>query len=90
MSVSATIIAQNTFSNSIDIPAGYFSVSVQGTFVGTITLQKTYDGGFVWYDVDTFSIAGENVGLEPEGAKYRIGVKTGGFTSGIIYVRLGV
>ena len=88
--VTETITAQNTYTDSIDIPADYFSVSVQGTFVATVTLQRSFNGGTTWYDVDTFTSAGEYIGQEPEGCKYRIGVKTGEFTSGSVTVRLAV
>jgi hypothetical protein len=90
MSITKEITAQNTYSDSIDISADYFSVSVQGSFTATVTLQKSYDGGTTWHDVDTFTSAGEYVGLEGEGAKYRIGVKTGEYTIGTINVRIGV
>ena len=88
MSVSKTISEENSFSNSILIGADHFSISIQGTFVATVTLQKTYNE-VDWLDVQTFTLSGEFFGLEPEGSKYRIGVKTGDFTSGSVNVRLG-
>ena len=89
MAVTKTITAQNTYSDTIAISADLFSVSVQGTFTATVTLQKTYDGGTNWYDVETFTSAGEWWGTEPEGSIYRIGVKTGEYTIGTIYTRIG-
>ena len=89
MAEKKTITAENQWSETIDISAGYFSVSVQGTFVGTVTVQKTYDQGTNWYDVNTFTAPGEYVGLEGEGSQFRIGAKTGEYSSGTIYVRMG-
>lgn len=86
--VTKDISAQNTYSDALEIPADHFSVSVQGTFTATVTLQKSYDGS-TWYDVDTFTSAGEWVGHEPEGCRYRIGVKTGEYTVGTINTRIG-
>ena len=89
MNVTKTISAENIFSDSLSVPANQFSISVSGTFVATVTLQKSYDGTN-WNDVEQFTYASEWIATEPEGASYRIGVKTGDYTSGTITVRLGV
>ena len=89
MSVTKDITTENDFSDPLMVCAGYFSISVQGTFVGKVTLQKTYDETN-WRDVEVFTSSGEHYGLEPEGSKYRIGIKTGDYNSGSVKVRLGV
>jgi len=84
---TATITADDTWTT----PArneGYFNLSIQGTFVATVTVQRTYDGS-TWYDVDTFTSPTEEVGFDPEDRLYRIGVKSGEFTSGTINIRFG-
>lgn len=88
-SKTATVTAENTFT----VPAaflGTFNVSVVGsTFVGTVTLQRSFDKGFVWGDVDSWTADTEEWKFEPEGGvMYRLGCKTGGFTSGSVAVRL--
>ena len=89
--VTKTITADNTFSDTIFFD-GDFNFSVSGTFAnGTIlTVQRSTDGS-TWYDVDTFTKAGEFVGYEPEPAmRYRAIVKTGEFGSGSsVVIRFG-
>lgn len=66
-----------------------FNVSIRGTFVATITVQRSFDNGIIWRDVQIFSIEDEWVGRNAERCKYRIGIKSGNYTSGTAYVRLG-
>lgn len=84
---SASITAQNTFTTPKQIN-GWFNVGISGTFVATVTAQRSIDNA-TWFDVDTWTIPQEDVGLEPEFMWYRIGVKTGNFTSGTVVVRFG-
>lgn len=91
-----TITAQNTWTAALDL-IGFFNYSAQGTFAATVTLQRSFDGS-TWEDVDTntapFSLTGFEA-LAPfkfskPTVSYRLGVKTGEFTSGSISVRLGI
>ena len=84
--VSASIGAQNTFSNSLRL-TGLFDVSISGTFVATVTVQRSYDNSS-WKDVDTFTAPIELTGTQGEIAWYRIGVKTGAYTSGTAVVSI--
>lgn len=87
-SATKTIIAQNTFSDAIPL-GGMFNVSISGTFVATVTLQRSFGGGSTWLDVKAYTVPAEEVGSEPEATvMYRIGVKTGDFTSGTVEVRI--
>lgn len=67
------------------------SLRVLSAFSGTITLQRTFDNGTVWRDVETWAIATESISTkpEPETCKYRIGIKTGDYVSGEALARLG-
>ena len=86
--VSASIAAQNTFSNGVLITKD-FSLSLSGTWVATVFVQRSFDGGTSWVDVESFTSNGEFVGYEPEeGIYYRFGCKTGGYTSGTVAGRL--
>jgi hypothetical protein len=92
-SVTASITAQNTFSDPIGFAPGTdFLISVEGTFSATVTLQKTYDNGTIWYDqIPDGSFTGPNERIcrsVDDSVKWRIGVKTGNFTSGTMLVRL--
>jgi hypothetical protein len=84
--VSASIGAQNTFTDSIKL-SGPFDLSISGTFVGTVTVQRSYDNNS-WKDVDTFTSPTEDYGFQPEIAWYRAGIKTGAYTSGTAVVSI--
>lgn len=86
-SVSKTIGAQNTFSDSLPL-VGHFNLSISGTFVATVTVQRSFDSGSTWLDVDTFTAATETYGFDPQQVYYRAGVKTGDYTSGSVVVSL--
>lgn len=96
--VSATVTAQNTFTNAIKVEGigaqrtfTYTVSGVSGTGT-TITLQRSLvsDAG-PWTDVT--SITADTVTPAPDGlnnqiAWYRIGCKTGGYSSGTISISL--
>ncbi len=83
-----SITAENTFCDAVPLGAG-FNASISGTFVATVTLQRSFDDGTTWVDVKSYTGPAEEVGNEPEASVlYRVGVKTGDFTSGTALVRL--
>lgn len=84
---SASIVAQNTFTDAVRLE-GYFNLSLSGTWAATVTAQRSIDNS-TWVDVDTFTVNSEEVGFEPELMWYRVGVKTGAYTSGTVVIRLG-
>jgi hypothetical protein len=82
-----TISAQNTFTDGV-LTEGYFNISISGTFSATVFVQRSTDNTN-WFDVDSFTAPVEQYGFDPEYMYYRIGVKTGGYTSGSIVCRIG-
>jgi len=87
--VTKDITAENTFSDGLYV-VGDFNLSISGTFVATITVQRSFDQGSTWRDVDTFPAPIETAGSDPEPVVvYRAGVKTGDFTSGTASIRIG-
>ena len=86
--VSASISADNTFSDEAYLE-GYFNLSISGTFNATVTVQRSFDRGVTWRDMDDFTAPVEEVGIEPEYCHYRVGVKTGNYTSGTVNIRIG-
>lgn len=91
--VQATITAENTFSPALefDHSSRVFNASVIDTvvFVATVTVQRSFDGGLNWHDVKQYTTPIQEIGDFTElGVQYRIGVKTGDYTSGTIDVRL--
>jgi len=79
---SVSAAAQNTWSDPIRI-VGSFNLSISGTFVATVTVQRSEDGS-TWRDVDTWTTPSEEVGYDPILNYYRVGVATGGYTSGTV------
>lgn len=79
---SVSAAAENTWSDPIRI-VGDFNVSISGTFVAMATVQRSEDGS-TWRDVNTFTAPFEGVGYDPILNYYRVGVATGGYTSGTV------
>lgn len=87
-SVSASLSAANTYTTALAV-RGEANVWIAGTWAGTITLQATYDEGATWIDVQNYTGNVVDVLYEPEvGIEYRIGFKTGEYTSGTAVVRI--
>lgn len=77
---TGTSDAKSVFSNSFDI-------SISGTFVATIALQKSYDGGSTWITIESFEEAAERTGLVGRrGVQYRFNCTA--YTSGTAVCRL--
>jgi len=92
-----SLTAENTFAGPVLI-RGEFNVSITGTWVGTITLQRSLDGGTVWGDVASWTTNFEGWDNQPDWERawrvgdqprFRLGFKTGEFTSGTAVCRLG-
>lgn len=81
------ITSANSFTDAAQLE-GHFNVSISGNFVATVFVQRSPDN-VTWYDVESYTDTAERYGFEPENMWYRIGVKSGGYSSGTIVVRLG-
>lgn len=82
------ISAENTYSQAQEIKGG-FNLSLSGTWSATVHVQRSFDTGATWVDVDNFTANTEQTGTEPEAyVLYRVGVKTGNYTSGTVKARL--
>ncbi len=92
--VSKNITAQNVWSDSI-VPSpvsattsrksGFLNISIGGTYVATVTLQRSFDSEVTWKDVKTWTSNVERALIDKTpNVDYRIGVKTGEFTSGTV------
>ena len=86
--VSATLTAENTFSDSLAI-WGKFNVSISGISGDTVQVQRSIDSGTLWKVVKAYTADEEESGEEVEnGWIYRIGIPTGGYSAGTVLVRL--
>lgn len=86
---TGSLTAQNTWVGP-RILNKKFNVSISGTWAGTLTLQRAFDGGVVtWFDVFTYTTNMQDQFEEFEpGVNYRLGFKTGEYTSGTAVVRI--
>ena len=102
-SVDRAITAANQWSTGINPysphlytpKAGTIGIFITGTFVATVGLQYSLDRGVTWADLyvdgarKTYTAPAHDVLTDYEpGILYRIGVKTGEYTSGAVNVRL--
>jgi len=91
--MSAIAYAEKTLTGAnqfvvLRLPAPVFNISIGGTWAGTITLQRSFNGQD-WYDVWQFTANDQKVGDDPEeNINYRLGFKAGDYTSGSAFVRI--
>ncbi len=87
--VSVTLTGEGQFSDSIRVvgvgSSRVFDLDITGTWVATVTLQRSFDDESSWTDVTTYTSNQNttiNDSLDNEIVYYRIGVDTGDYTSG--------
>jgi hypothetical protein len=82
------ITSGNQFSDSIQLQGG-FNISLSGTWVATVHVQRSFNKGDTWHDVETWTENTQEYGIEyEEGMYYRVGVKDGNYSSGTVVARL--
>lgn len=86
--VQDSFSAENDFSNHIRVTGigegRRFGYVVAGTFTATVTLQRSFDEGGSWQDVTSVTTVTNTTyldALDNEIVWYRIGIKTGDYTS---------
>lgn len=84
----ASVAAQNTFTSTVKPVGGYLNLSISGTWAGTVTLQRSFDSGSTYVDVATYAANAEKAIEDKEDVIYRVGIKTGEYTSGTAVLRL--
>lgn len=94
--VSSSLTGEDQFTNDIRVigvdSSRIFDITITGTWSGTITLQRSIDETGSFADVSEFttnvSAQNHDDGLDNQIAFYRIGFKTGDYTSGTATVTL--
>ncbi len=87
--ITRTLTDKSQFTDAVKLHS-YFNLSIEGTWTGTITVQRSFDAGDTWYDVDFWTGNTEEYGFEPErDVYYHVGVKAADAFSGTANVRLG-
>jgi len=87
VNTTAELTGADQFTPAIPV-IGDLSLTISGSFTGTVTVQRSFDEGNTWLDVDTFTSPTEEVGFEPASCHYRVGVTAGGSWSGTADVGL--
>lgn len=99
--VTKTITAQNEWTTpsyfstdyGVGMRPGVIALSVvnggNAPFVASVVLQRSFDNGSTWNDVESYTVPTEkDISYTQYASKLRLGVKSGCFTSGTILVRL--
>lgn len=93
--VSASIAAQNTFTNTIEVTgvgeSRRFAITITGTWSATVVLQRSVGITGNWVDVASYTVNQSTTyadSLDNQSVFYRIGIKTGGYSSGTAVVAL--
>lgn len=93
--VTKSISTANDFTDTIEVTGAdssrVINIVVTGTFSATWHLQRSFDGGSSWLDVTsgtTTTSTSFNDGLTNSTVLYRLGVKTGNYTSGTLLCSL--
>ena len=83
-------MVQNSFSDSFGATNSLFNLSIWGTFVATVTIQKKLrdEDSTAWRDLQSFTTATEQIIQSVGPWEYRVGVKTGDFTSGTVNIAM--
>lgn len=95
--INAALSAGNTFSNPI-LVTGVGSqrtlpITITGTWVGTLTLQYSVGAPGTWVDVKNYGSNGTDNyadGLDNQTVYYRVGFKTGNYTSGTANIAMSI
>jgi len=95
--IEETLSANAQFSTphlvqSVNAGGLLFSLSIRGTFSGTLTLRQSFDKFTTFYETgDTYTapISQMSVPIAENGVQFSIGFKDGDFVSGAAIVRLG-
>lgn len=91
---AANITAEDDFTAAIRVSGvedgRIFTAVVAGTFVATVTLQRSVGNDTDWQDVATYAVGSHQIddGFDNSIIYYRIGVKAGGYTSGTAELEL--
>lgn len=87
--VEKTIGAADEFTDAISVNKGErFTVSVDGTFVATVTYQRRTNG-VDWRSAESWTEPVERDGIAAESMEMRLGIPAGQYTSGSAICRIG-
>jgi hypothetical protein len=87
--VSSALAAEDTWTDPVRVTGisgdRALAITISGTWVGTVTLQRSVEAPGTWTDVTSWASnqsTSSNDGLDNQVIYYRLGFKTGQYTSG--------
>lgn len=85
-----SITAQNEFAGPIPVRSGNIDISIDGTFVANVRIQRSFAGDVEadYKTIETLTAAAERTIAVGSDQLIRVGVPTGDFTSGNPKVRV--
>lgn len=88
--VRKTISAAGSWTDVLRLDRGQFDLSVapDGSFSGTVTVQRRRPGNEAWVDVKTYTAAAEEKGDMASSWDVRAGVKTGDLSAGTVTITI--
>ena len=89
--VERSVTAENEFTPTLggDHSNRIINVSISGTFVAVVRVQRSFDNGATFHTMESYNSPTERIGDFAEaGVLWRAGVPTGDFTSGPVEIRL--
>jgi hypothetical protein len=89
---SKDISAENSYTNTMWVDSNEsVIISLTGTWAATVTLQRSYDEGLTWLDYYQYTSNISTLVIEVEDdVLYRLGIKTGDYTSGTVVAIIGM
>ncbi|PDT45340.1 hypothetical protein CO661_24050 [Sinorhizobium fredii] len=82
------ITTSNVFTDAVLIQSeDTFDISISGTFSATVVVQRSKDGTN-WRTVESFTAPVEKSGRSGSAWYYRVGVPSGGYTSGTVVAEI--
>jgi hypothetical protein len=88
--IDESLSAENTFTTPILVVDNDYDLSIRGTFSAILHLQRKLPGeaDSEYRDVSSFTSPDEQLGRCVSSWYYRIGIKTGNYTSGTAKVNI--
>lgn len=84
----ASLTAENTFCTPVEI-RGNADISASGISDSTVTVQRSFDGGVTYKDVEAFTDDFEKVvEASDQAAFYRAGIKTGDYGTDTVVIQI--
>lgn len=91
VTVSSAPPGGGTFTTPINLKKGdRCAISISGTFVGTVFIQRAYNSTNTMRDVNSYTVPVESGFIADCDMLLQVGVKSGGYASGSVFLEVNV